>query len=468
MKEGLNFDKGFRVERDALGEVKIPAEAYYGIQTVRAYENFQISGIGIHREMNKAIVEIKMAGALVNMSLGVLDKKIGKSIVEACKEILSGKYDDQFILDVYQAGAGTPWHMNVNEVIANVALEKLGRKKGEYNLIDPHDHINKGQSTNDVIPTSIRMATNVYATDLIREVRLLEKSLERKAKEFKDVKKSGRTHLQDAVPITLGQEFDAWREAIKDRHDILVYALKVIRKLHIGGTAIGTGFNAHPKFGSEVVKNLRKITKVNYVPAANKIEKTQFMSDFLDLSSVLRSLAVDLGKIANDIRLLSSGPTTGLNEIKLPAVEPGSSIMPGKFNPSMAEMLNMVSYQVIGNDEVVKECASAGQLELNVMTPVLAHNLLNSLILLKNGIKEFRERCIDGIIPNKKRLDDYFEKSLGVGAALNLAIGYDKAAEVVKIATTEGKTIKDVLLERNIMNRKEIDRLFSKKNLRLG
>jgi len=373
----------FRTEKDVMGKVRVPSKMYYGIFTVRASENFNVSGIGIHYELNRAIVEIKKAAAKANMECGVLDRKLGNAIVKACNEVLRGKYEDQFVLDVYQAGAGTPWNMNVNEVVANVALEILGKKKGNYEVVDPHDHVNMSQSSNDVIISATRIASLILIERFLPELERLIGSLKRKSKEFRKLAKSGRTHYRDAVPITLGQEFGAWASDLEKRLKTIKNSKKNLTSIPIGGTAVGTGFNAPKGFDKKVVKNLNKNLKksLNFrlSVAKNKIEELQFMSDLLDLSAALRSLVVDLDKICNDIMFLSSGPRTGLGEIILPKVEPGSSIMPGKFNPSMAEMLRMVCDQVIGNDASIKEAAQRGNLELNVNAPVIAHGLLQDL-----------------------------------------------------------------------------------------
>ena len=465
MKKKSKKLRRFRIEKDVMGKVKVPAGAYYGIFSVRAMKNFPISGIGIHPEMNKAIVEIKKSAAQVNMEYGILDKKKGNAIVRACNEILKGKYEDQFILDVYQAGAGTPWHMNVNEVVANVSLEILGKKKGRYDIIDPHDHVNMSQSSNDVMPSATRIACLVLADKLIFEVKRVVSSLDKKAREFRGLAKVGRTHYRDAVPITLGQEFEAWAFDIEKRAKVIKNSLLNLKNLSIGGTAVGTGFNAPKGFDSKVVRHLRKNTGLSLYVAKNKIEETQFMSDFLDLSAALRSLAVDLIKICNDIMFLSSGPMAGISELELPEVEPGSSIMPGKFNPSIVEMLKMVCEQIIGNDETIKQSAESGNLELNVMIPVISHNLLHGMDILTNGIREFNNKCIKGIKANKEVLQEYFEKTLAIGAILNKTIGYDKAAEVVREAIKKKKSIKEIVIEKGILSKKEAEKLFNIKDL---
>ena len=457
--------KEYRTEKDIIGPVKFPADAYFGIFTARASENFPISGILIHPELNRSLAIIKKAAAQSNKVLGLLSPTVANAIINACNKIIKGEYDDQFILDVFQAGAGTPWNMNMNEVITNIALEIMGKKKGEYSIIDPHDHVNRGQSTNDVIPTAMRLAALTLYNKLVPEIKELIKSLKKKANDFFNSIKAGRTHLQDAVPITLGQEFSAWAHDLEHRLAFLDYAVDQLKYLNIGGTAVGTGLNAHPKFSALTVTNLKKITKLPLQRTADKIEKTQFTSDFLDVSSALRTIASDLTKIANDIRLLSSGPMTGFREIELPKVEPGSSIMPAKFNPSMAEMLNMVCIQVIGNDTAIQQATEAGQLELNVMTPVLAHNLLQSLDILRNGIREFTNKCVKGIKANADVLQSYFEKSPSLGTVLNTVIGYDKTAELIKESLKSDKSVKALAIEKKLLTEKEADKLFDPKNL---
>jgi len=454
--------KKFRIERDILGKVKVPKDVFYGIQTVRASNNFDISDIKIPFELNDAIVQVKMAAAKTNMEVNLLNNLIGNAIVNASSEILKGKYDDQFILDVYQAGAGTPWHMNVNEVIANVALKSIGYKKGNYNKIDPHDHVNMGQSSNDVIPTAIRIASIILTNELSDEIKNLNKTMRNKGREFKNLSKAGRTHLQDAVPITLGEDFNAWASDLEHRSKDIDYAKQNLFELSIGGTAVGTGINTHRRFPKLIVKHLRKQTRLPLKNAKDKIEKIQFMGDFLELSSELRNFAVDLIKICNDLRLLNSGPRTGLNEIRLPQVEPGSSIMPSKFNPSIVEMLNMVCFQVIGNDETIKEAAESGQLELNVFTPVIAYNLIQSLKILKNGINTFNNKCIKGIKANKKVLQYYLEMSPSLGTVLNPIIGYDETAKVIKEALKRNKTVKQIVIEKGLLNKKEAHKIFKK------
>lgn len=390
----------FRTEKDALGKKKVPSDVFYGIHTQRAKENFQISGRSLPVELFHAIVEIKIAAAMANTDLRLLDDKKGKNIIKASRDILRGDYDNDFVVDIFQAGAGTPTHMNVNEVIANVALWNTNGRKGDYKKIHPNDDVNMGQSTNNVIPTALRMVSVSKLKALLINLDYLRNDLSKKSREFKKTLKSGRTHLQDAVPISLGQEFKAYSVSIEKNIIRLKNSLDSLYVLNIGKNAIGTGVNTNTRFTKLILKHLRKINKEKWNESNNPVYSTQSLTDFLEVSQNLKLLAIDLNKICNDLKLLSSGPNTGLYEIKLPAVEPGSSIMPGKVNPSMAEMLNMVCFQVIGNDESISLAADSGQLELNVFIPVIAKNLIESLDILTNGVNAFDRKCIKGIKAN--------------------------------------------------------------------
>ncbi len=455
--------EAFRIEKDIMGPVRVPQNAYYGNQTVRAATNFPISGLRINPALTTALIEIKKAAAQANYACKTLDAKRKNAIVKACNEVLKhpDQYVDQFIIDVFQAGAGTPWHMNVNEVLTNKALEIMKKEKGDYATLDPHDHVNKSQSTNDVMMSALRIATltqlnllHIALTDFI-------KALTKKGTEFKRLTKAGRTHMQDAVPITLGQEFDAWAATLSKRKKILAISEKNICSLHLGGTAVGTGFNVPKGFDREVITTLKKNTKLPLTRATNKVEQTQFLSDFLDVSGALRTLATDLTKIANDLRLLSSGPRTGIGEITLPQVEPGSSIMPAKFNPSMVEMLNMICFQVMGNDHTIQQAAEAGQLELNVFGPVLAHNLLMSITILASGLTQTTTRCITGIAANKKTLQHYLEMSPAIGTVLSPVIGYEQTAILIQKAITSDKSVKQVAIEEGVISKRVADKLFT-------
>ncbi len=439
-----------RKEKDSLGEIEVPEGALYGAFTTRAYDNFQISGIRAKKEFITSIAIIKKAAALVNMKVGNLDKKIGNPIVEAADEVIQGKYRDQFILDVFQAGAGTPFNMNTNEVIANVAIKKLGGKPGDYHIVHPNNHVNMAQSSNDVIPTAIRVSVLLTLPPLIKELEGIILSFQGKAKEYDDIIKTGRTHLEDAVPIRYGQVFDGYAYSLKRCIDRIESAEKSMLELGIGGTAIGTGINTHPDFKKNVISELRKLTGREFFQG-NSVALSWSMAGFVEMSNSFRMLAIELNKISNDLRLLNSGPKAGISEIILPEVEPGSSIMPGKINPSIPEAVNMVCFQVMGNDHAVAIAAEAGQLELNVMTPLIAFDLLWSMELLTNTIRMLREKCVSGIIVDEKRCRELLEESHALATVLNPYIGYENVAELVKTALSENKSLKRVLIERDVI-----------------
>jgi len=450
----------YRVEKDSLGSKKVPQQAYYGIQTLRAVENFPVSGIKQHPELVWGVAVIKKAAALTHTELKLLKPQVGRAIVRAANEVLAGKFVDHFVVDPYQAGAGTSHHMNVNEVIANRANELLKGRKGEYKPVHPNDHVNMAQSTNDVIPTAIRLATLKSLNELYPVLLDLQKAFQLKAKQFSKILKSGRTHLQDAVPMTLGQEFGGYAEIIKERLREIKERSVVLNQLGIGGTAAGTGLNAHPQYSQKVVRHLRSITGHPVKNSPNLFEAMQSMGCFVEVSSALRNLAQEMTKIGNDFRLLSSGPNTGLDEIRLPAVQPGSSIMPGKVNPVMAEMLNMVMFQVMGNDHALFLGAQAGQLELNVMMPLIGYNMIQNIKLLKNSLRLFTKRCVQGIKPQTGKCHSFFENTLGLATALNPIVGYSAAAEIVKESMKTGRSIKQLVLDRKLLTSKEFDRLF--------
>lgn len=451
-----------RVEKDFLGEKTIPADALYGIQTLRAVENFPVSGLRTHRSLVWAIAAVKMAAAGANVALGRLDREIGEAIVKAAGEVSDGKWRDQFVVDVFQAGAGTSFNMNANEVIANRALDILGDVRGNYQRVHPNDHVNMAQSTNDVFPTSLRIAGIAMTRELMPVLTDLEEALREKAIEFAPVIKSGRTHLQDAPPIRLGDVFGAYGVAVGKSRARIEIASRHLEELGIGGTAIGTGVNAGHDYHRLVVEHLRDITGFSLYGSANLVEMTQNMADFSHLSACLRDLALALIRIANDLRLMSSGPNTGLGEIDLPPVQPGSSIMPGKVNPVMAEMLDMVCFQVIGNDTAIALAVQAGQLELNVMMPLIAHNLLSSMEILKNAVSVFTDRCIKGITAHSEHCRDLAGRSMGLAALLNPYIGYEAAAEAAKEAVKTGATIKDVVVRKGLMTAREFEKLLEK------
>jgi aspartate ammonia-lyase len=451
----------FRKERDVLGELLVPDNAYYGIHTLRAIYNFPVSGQKSSFQMIRAIAMVKWAAAEANMKCRELDPGIGKRIQQAATEVISGRFNEQFMVDVFQAGAGTSFNMNANEVIANRAIELLGGKKGDYRMVHPNDHLNMSQSTNDVFPTSMRIASLILFRKLRESLFHLEKDLLAKATEFDGVIKSGRTHLQDAVPIRLGQEFSGYAEAIKRSRLRIEFATRGLTEIGLGGSAVGTGVNTHKRYHKEAVLALKKISGLQLFCSSNLIERMQSMADFVELSGSLRELAVELIRIVNDIRLLSSGPRTGLSEINLPAVQAGSSIMPGKVNPVMAEVTNMVAFQVMGNDVTIALAAQAGQLELNVMMPVIASNLLLSIEILANVIELFSLRCVQGITANEERCRKYAEESIGLVTILNPIIGYEAAAAVSKDAIRSGKSPKEVIIEKGILSPDQVNQLLN-------
>ena len=450
-----------RIEEDTIGKVKLPENVYFGVQTKRAVDNFPISRLRLQRRFIKAQGIVKLAAVRVNGFLRLIDKKRLKAIEMAALEVIKGVHDNHFVVDVYQAGAGTSQNMNANEVIANRAIEILGGKKGDYKLIHPNDHINMAQSTNDTIPTSMYIsALEIVRDDLVPALKVLQKTMIYKSREFNGIVKAGRTHMQDAVPITLGQEFSGYADAIRNDIHRIQKASESLLYLPIGGNAVGTGINAHPRFKDYVIREIRKITGMKFRNSKNLFEGIQNVNPALELSASLRGVAVTLIKIANDIRLLSSGPRTGFAEIKLPAVQPGSSIMPGKVNPVMAEMLNMVCFQVIGNDTAITYATQASQLELNVMMPVIAYNLLFSLEILSNAINAFDRRCLKGIKADRKRCREFAEASLAIATALNPIIGYTDAAGVSKEAYRTGKTVRQIVVEKGILTEEEAKRLL--------
>ncbi|TRO52673.1 aspartate ammonia-lyase [Candidatus Bathyarchaeota archaeon] len=454
-----------RVEIDPLGEKKIPEIAYYGIQTLRATENFPVSGIKHPIPFIKAYVMVKKAAATANAKVGCLDTQRKQAIVQSCDEVLSGKLLDQFVVDVFQAGAGTSFNMNVNEVLANRALEILGKKKGDYKSMSPNDHVNMGQSTNDTFPTATHIAILVALQPLLKELNNLAIAFENQSRKNLKTLKSGRTHLQDAVPITIGQEFSAYAAALENACDQLRERQKNLYYLALGGTAAGTGANAHPKFREEAIAELRKMTNFPLKPAKNAFEALQSYRPVQTVSSALKELALELIRMANDLRLLSSGPTTGLAEIELPAVQPGSSIMPGKVNPVMAECLNMVAFQVIGNDLTVSFAMQAGQLELNVMMPVIMQNMLFSIEILTNYLPVFRRKCVEGISVNEKRCAQYLENNPALATFLSPHIGYLEAAKIAKQALEEGRSVKEIALEKGLLKPEELECVFDPKRL---
>ena len=450
-----------RTERDPLGEFSVPDDAYYGIQTARAVENFPISGLRAHPDLVTATILVKKAAALANVALDRLDRRIGDAIVDAADEVLAGGLRDQFVVDVYQAGAGTSHNMNTNEVLANLAAERLGGTRGQYTTVHPNDHVNMGQSTNDVFPTATRLALLLGHGPLVESARALAESLRRKATQFESVLKVGRTHLQDAVPMTLGQEFGGYAACIARGADDVERAADQLKELNLGATAVGTGLNAGDDYTAQAIGNLQQFTGIDLRPAENRFRVTQSMGDVLAYSGAMRRLAVELGKVASDLRLLSMGPRAGLGEIALPAVQPGSSIMPGKVNPSVPEMVNMVCFQAIGCDTTVCIAAEAGQLELNVMMPVIAWNALHSSTILRQAMTTLRLRCVDGIEADADRARELMDRSTAVATALSPYIGYAKTAEIAKESVKTGKPIRELVLERGLLDAAKLDQVLS-------
>ena len=453
-------DDNFRIEIDSLGEKRIPADAYYGIQTLRGIENFPVSGMTESPIFIRSYILLKKAAAIVNHQVGHLEKQKFDAILKACDFILDENLLDQFKIDVFQAGAGTSFNMNVNEVIANKALELLNEKKGNYKVISPNDDVNMAQSTNDSFPTAMNIAILFALKEFFPVLTDLSKSFLNKAEEFKNIIKSGRTHLQDAVPISLGQEFKAYGVVLKELGITLKDTSKQLEFLPIGGTATGTGINSHQDYAKLMVKKLSELTTFSFKLPEDLRAAMQSRKAISAISSGLKQLALELIRIANDLRLLSSGPTTGLNEIDLPKVQPGSSIMPGKVNPVILECLNMVAFHVIGNDLTVSLAVQAGQLELNVMMPVMIHNVLESLKILTNFLKIVKTKCIDGIKANQLKCKEYLEKNPSLATFLNPVVGYLEAAKIANEALEKNKSIKELVLEKKILSEEEINKIF--------
>ncbi|MDR2699356.1 MAG: aspartate ammonia-lyase [Nitrososphaerota archaeon] len=454
-----------RKENDPLGEKEIPKNAYYGIQTLRAVENFPISGLREPLVFIKAYIYIKKAAAIVNKEAGLLKKETADAIITACDEVLSGKFIDQFVIDIFQAGAGTSFNMNVNEVLANRALELLGTPRGEYKTVNPNDHVNMCQSTNDTFPTALHISTLIALQPLLLELDVLSESFETVGKKYAHIIKSGRTHLQDAVPVTMNQEFSAYSSAIKNCTNELRKRQENLYAVALGGTATGTGANTHPKYKQHTINELSKMTGFPLKPAKNNFEALQSHRAAATISSGLKELSLELIRIANDLRLLASGPTTGLDEITLPPVQPGSSIMPGKVNPVMAECLNMVAYQIVGNDTAVSLAVQAGQLDLNVMTPVIVYNLHFAIQILTNYLPVFRTRCIEGITVNEQKCTNYLEKNPSMATLLSPYIGYLEAAKIAKQAQKENRSVKEIAIEKNLLTFEQLEKIFNRKNL---
>ena len=454
-----------RIEHDLLGEKSIPDDAYYGVQTARAMENFHISGVPISQypDLIRALATVKLAAARANYDCKQFSKEILDGIEKACLEIMDGELHDQFAVDLIQGGAGTSTNMAANEVIANRALELMGFKKGQYEHCDPYNHVNCGQSTNDAYPTSLHVAIFLLNEKLMAELRLLVKAFHKKGDEFQDVIKMGRTQLQDAVPMTLGQEFNAFGESLDNEIDALERLETVLHEINMGGTAIGTGLNAPEGYAERCAAHLAKITGKPIKPAPDLVEATQDTQPFVLYSSALKSLAIKLSKICNDLRLLASGPRAGLSEINLPAMQPGSSIMPGKVNPVLPEVVNQVCFKAIGNDLTVSLAAEAGQLQLNVMEPIIAYCILESQTMFMNAAGTLRIHCIDGITANVDVCRKYVEHSIGVVTALNPLLGYDKSTELAAEAMKTGKGIVELVREKKLLTEEQIKTVLDPK-----
>jgi fumarate hydratase class II len=451
----------YRIEKDSLGEVRVPADALYGAQTQRAVQNFPVSGMRPYPAFVTAQALIKRAAAEVNRDLGLLDPKLADAIIQAAQEVIDGRWNDQFVVDPFQAGAGTSHNMNVNEVIANRANQILGYALDDPKKpVNPNDHVNMAQSTNDTIPTAIRLGVLLRLDELLGAVDGLAAALQAKADEFDDVVKSGRTHLQDAVPVRLGQEFGAYARAVANDRERIAVAGDRLRRLGIGGTATGTGLNAHPEYHERMVARLSALIGQPLRSSGNLFESMQSMADPADFSGALRTLCITLTRIANDFRLLASGPATGLDEIRLPAVQPGSSIMPGKVNPVLAEMLNMAAFHVQGCDLAVSLAAQAGQLELNVMMPIIAHNLFEMMHVLIGAIRAFTEKCVVGVTANREKAYGWLAKNAILVTALNPVIGYMNGAAIAKEALATGRTIKELVVEKGLLSADEVDKLL--------
>lgn len=456
-----------RLEHDLIGEKEIPAEAYYGVQSLRAGENFNITGVKLSgfSTFIISLAKVKKAACLANFELGLLSEKKKDAIAQACDEIIAGKFHEEFIVDMIQGGAGTSTNMNANEVIANRGLEILGHQKGEYKYLHPNNDINLSQSTNDAYPTALRIALYEKIYELIDSMKILQECFAKKAVEFKDIIKMGRTQLQDAVPMTLGQEFHTYETMIQEDMERLIEAQQLVREMNLGATAIGTGINSHPKYAELVEKKLQEVTGRPFVTAKDLVEATQDTGAYVQISGVLKRVATKISKICNDLRLLSSGPRAGLNEINLPAMQPGSSIMPGKVNPVIPEVVNQVAFQVIGSDVTITMASEGGQLQLNVFEPVIAYNLFNSINMMKNAFETLAYRCVCRITANKERCHELVINSIGLVTALNPSIGYENSTMVAKEALKSGKSVYEIVLEKGLLSKDELDEIIKPENM---
>jgi len=450
----------YRSDRDSLGSVKIPADAYYGPFTGRAIKQYHVTGQKAHRYLIKSFVMIKRSAAIANMKAKALDRKQGNAVVKACDKILAGKYQDQFVVDMINSGAGTAFNMNTNEVIANISLKILGKKLGQYQYLHPNDHVNMSQSSNDTYPTAMHMSVLFALDDLIPIIKKLEVSLDKKSKQFEKYKKIGRTHLMDALPVTLGSEFQAYSASVRYARLKIESVYESLYRVALGGTAVGTGANTPSGYRKNVIRELARISSLPLKPATESQHALQSRLAITHTSSVLRNLAVELGKISNDIRLMASGPVAGFGELEIPAVHAGSSIMPGKVNPSLAECMNMICFSIIGNDTTVAFAAQAGQLELNVMLPVMLKAVLDSTDMLTNFTPIFTTNLIAGLAANKEKLQSNIEKSPVIVTLLAPKIGYQKSSELFKESLKTGKTIRELVISKKLMTKKQVDSLL--------
>ena len=457
----IHINHNVRIEKDFLGSKQVPVHAYYGIQTLRAVENFPITGYRIHEELIKALAIVKKAAALANMDTKRLYDGLGKMIIQAADEVIEGKWHDHFIVDPIQGGAGTSMNMNANEVIANRALELLGKDKGDYVQLSPNSHVNMSQSTNDVFPSSIHIATLISLEKLLNTMEYMLTIFRKKAQQFDHVIKMGRTHLQDAVPIRLGQEFEAYSRVIERDIKRIQQSRQHLYEINMGATAVGTGLNADPRYIESVVEHLADISGLPLVGAEHLVDATQNTDAYTEVSAALKICMMNMSKIANDLRLMASGPRAGLAEINLPARQPGSSIMPGKVNPVMPEMINQVAFQVIGNDHTICLASEAGQLELNVMEPVLVFNLLQSISIMNNAFRAFTDYCLVDIEANEDRLKENVEKSVGIITAVNPHIGYEVAARIAREAILKGKSVRELCLQYDVLTEEELDLILN-------
>lgn len=451
---------GFRVESDSIGSKQVPKDAYYGVQSLRAKENFNITGHKLHPEFINSLAQIKKAAAIANSQAGVLDKGVEKAIIQACDEIVDGKLHDQFITDAIQGGAGTSANMNVNEVVANRAIEILGGEKGDYSIVHPNDHVNCGQSTNDVIPTAGKITALKLVCKAIGELTKLNKALEEKAKEFDDVIKMGRTQMQDAVPIRLGQEFNAYSSVLKRDISRLEKVKKELEVVNMGGTAVGTGINADKKYFELIVPAISNVTKMKLKQAKDLVDATQNLDGFVAVSGAVKTCAVNLSKMSNDLRLMSSGPRTGFEEINLPPKQNGSSIMPGKVNPVIPEVMSQVAFNIIGNDITITMAAEAGQLELNAFEPVIFYNLFESIETLAHGVETLVDNCISGITANRERCKSLVDGSVGIVTAICPHIGYQRASKIAKTAIKTGEPVRKIILKEGILKESELNNIL--------